>query len=147
MQILADLIGHHEIVAKRRRDMRCQHIRACTRRLNRFRSDGIEHDRLLLHREKNPRIGRQPMLRSCLAYHYNPRASSIARSDRAAYSAGSSTQVPEVDLKLIELAKRYDAKIVTNDYNLNKVATLRRDLDVLNVNQLANALKPVVLPG
>ena len=55
-------------------------------------------------------------------------------------------QVPEVDLKLIELAKRYDAKIVTNDYNLNKVATLQ-GIDVLNVNQLANALKPVVLPG
>jgi uncharacterized protein YacL len=55
-------------------------------------------------------------------------------------------QVAEVDLKLIELAKRYDAKIVTNDYNLNKVATLQ-GIDVLNVNQLANALKPVVLPG
>src|SRR5438046_3260593 len=55
-------------------------------------------------------------------------------------------QVPEVDMKLIELAKRYDAKIVTNDYNLNKVATLQ-GIDVLNVNQLANALKPVVLPG
>ncbi len=55
-------------------------------------------------------------------------------------------QVPEVDMKLIELAKRHDAKIVTNDYNLNKVATLQ-GIDVLNVNQLANALKPVVLPG
>jgi uncharacterized protein YacL len=55
-------------------------------------------------------------------------------------------QVPDVDMKLIELAKRYDAKIVTNDYNLNKVATLQ-GLEVLNVNQLANALKPVVLPG
>ena len=54
--------------------------------------------------------------------------------------------VPEVDLKLIELAKRYDAKIVTNDYNLNKVATLQ-GIEILNVNQLANALKPVVLPG
>src|SRR6202042_95822 len=55
-------------------------------------------------------------------------------------------QVPEVDLKLIELAKRYEAKIVTNDYNLNKVATLQ-GIEILNVNQLANALKPVVLPG
>src|SRR5580693_9022152 len=55
-------------------------------------------------------------------------------------------QVPDVDLKLIELAKRYDAKIVTNDYNLNKVATLQ-GIEILNVNQLANALKPVVLPG
>ena len=55
-------------------------------------------------------------------------------------------QIAGVDLKLIELAKRYDAEIVTNDYNLNKVATLQ-GIDVLNVNQLANALKPVVLPG
>ncbi len=54
--------------------------------------------------------------------------------------------VPDVDMKLIELAKRYDGKIITNDYNLNKVATLQ-GLGVLNVNQLANALKPVVLPG
>ena len=55
-------------------------------------------------------------------------------------------QVAEVDLKLIELAKRYDAKIVTNDFNLNKVAQLQ-GIEILNVNQLANALKPVVLPG
>ena len=54
--------------------------------------------------------------------------------------------VPDVDMKLIELAKRYDAKIITNDFNLNKVATLQ-GIEVLNVNQLANALKPVVLPG
>src|SRR6202790_3295772 len=56
------------------------------------------------------------------------------------------TDVPDVDLKLIELAKRYDGKIITNDYNLNKVATLQ-GIEILNVNQLANALKPVVLPG
>jgi uncharacterized protein YacL len=54
--------------------------------------------------------------------------------------------IDDVDLKLIELAKRYDAKIITNDYNLNKVASLQ-GIDILNVNQLANALKPVVLPG
>src|SRR5262249_13892854 len=54
--------------------------------------------------------------------------------------------IPEVDMKLIEVAKRYDGKIVTNDFNLNKVATLQ-GIEVLNVNQLANALKPVVLPG
>jgi uncharacterized protein YacL len=54
--------------------------------------------------------------------------------------------VAEVDMKLIELAKRYDGKIITNDFNLNKVATLQ-GIEVLNVNQLANALKPVVLPG
>jgi uncharacterized protein YacL len=54
--------------------------------------------------------------------------------------------VADVDMKLIEMAKRYNAKILTNDYNLNKVATLQ-GIDVLNVNLLANALKPVVLPG
>lgn len=54
--------------------------------------------------------------------------------------------VPEVDLKLIELAKKYDCAIVTNDFNLNKVAQLR-GVAVLNINELANALKPVVLPG
>ena len=54
--------------------------------------------------------------------------------------------VREVDMKLIELARLYEAKIVTNDFNLNKVAQLQ-GLPVLNVNELANALKPVVLPG
>jgi len=55
-------------------------------------------------------------------------------------------QVRDVDMKLIELAKLYEAKIVTNDFNLNKVAQLQ-GLPVLNINELANALKPVVLPG
>lgn len=54
--------------------------------------------------------------------------------------------VKEVDLKLIELGKQLDAVIVTNDFNLNKVAQLR-GVAVLNINELANALKPVVLPG
>jgi uncharacterized protein YacL len=52
----------------------------------------------------------------------------------------------EVDLKLIELARRMNGKIVTNDFNLNKVAQLR-GVPVLNINELANSLKPVVLPG
>jgi uncharacterized protein YacL len=55
-------------------------------------------------------------------------------------------EVREVDLKLIELARTLHGKIVTNDFNLNKVAQLR-GVDVLNINELANALKPVVLPG
>jgi len=55
-------------------------------------------------------------------------------------------EVKEVDLKLIELAKRLSGKIVTNDFNLNKVAQLR-GVAVLNINELANSLKPVVLPG
>jgi uncharacterized protein YacL len=54
--------------------------------------------------------------------------------------------VKEVDLKLIELARTLHGKIVTNDFNLNKVAQLR-GVAVLNINELANALKPVVLPG
>ena len=55
-------------------------------------------------------------------------------------------EIREVDLKLIELARRMDGKIVTNDFNLNKVAQLR-GVPVLNINELANSLKPVVLPG
>ena len=55
-------------------------------------------------------------------------------------------QVKEVDLKLIELGKQLEAVIVTNDFNLNKVSQLR-GVEVLNINELANALKPVVLPG
>ena len=54
--------------------------------------------------------------------------------------------VREVDMKLIELAKVYDCKIVTNDFNLNKVAQLHGVM-VLNINELANAMKPIVLPG
>ncbi|HQU85846.1 MAG TPA: TRAM domain-containing protein, partial [Pyrinomonadaceae bacterium] len=54
--------------------------------------------------------------------------------------------VKEVDLKLIELGKELDAVIITNDFNLNKVSQLR-GVSVLNINELANALKPVVLPG
>jgi len=54
--------------------------------------------------------------------------------------------IREVDRKLIELGKSLGGKVVTNDYNLNKVAELS-GVPVLNVNELANALKPVVLPG
>ncbi len=55
-------------------------------------------------------------------------------------------EIREVDHKLIEMARRMEGKIVTNDFNLNKVAQLR-GVAVLNINELANALKPVVLPG
>ena len=55
-------------------------------------------------------------------------------------------EIKDVDTKLIELAKHLDAKIITNDFNLNKVAQLQ-GIPVLNINELANALKPVVLPG
>jgi uncharacterized protein YacL len=49
-------------------------------------------------------------------------------------------------MKLIELAKAFNCKIVTNDFNLNKVAQVR-GVEVLNINELTNSLKPVVLPG
>jgi uncharacterized protein YacL len=51
-----------------------------------------------------------------------------------------------VDQKLVELARRTGSKIVTNDFNLNKVARVQ-NIPVLNINELANALKPAVLPG
>ena len=54
--------------------------------------------------------------------------------------------VREVDMKLIEMGKAYDGKIITNDFNLNKVAGLH-GVQVLNINELANSLKPIVLPG
>jgi uncharacterized protein YacL len=54
--------------------------------------------------------------------------------------------IKEVDAKLVALARDTSAKIMTNDFNLNKVAQLQ-GVDVLNINQLANALKPMVLPG
>jgi len=54
--------------------------------------------------------------------------------------------IKEVDAKLIELAKEVQGKIITNDSNLNKVAELQ-GIEVLNINELANSLKPVVLPG
>ena len=54
--------------------------------------------------------------------------------------------VSEVDSKLVRLAQKVNGKIITNDYNLNKVAELR-GVTVLNINELANAVKPVVIPG
>jgi uncharacterized protein YacL len=54
--------------------------------------------------------------------------------------------IKEVDAKLIKLAKLISAKVFTNDYNLNKIAELQ-GVSVLNINELANALKPVVIPG
>ncbi|MDR1485214.1 MAG: TRAM domain-containing protein [Planctomycetaceae bacterium] len=61
------------------------------------------------------------------------------------------TELPEfrgqpVDLKLVTLAKHLEGKLVTNDYNLNKVAKIQ-GVDVINLNDLANAMKPVFLPG
>jgi len=55
-------------------------------------------------------------------------------------------KIKEVDSKLVALARVHEAKVITNDFNLNKVAELQ-GVSVLNINELANALKPVVLPG
>jgi len=55
-------------------------------------------------------------------------------------------EIQDVDAKLIKLGKLVNAKVFTNDYNLNKIAELQ-GVTVLNINELANALKPVVLPG
>jgi uncharacterized protein YacL len=55
-------------------------------------------------------------------------------------------KIKEVDAKLVALGKLMNAKIITNDFNLNKVAQLQ-GVSVLNINELANSLKPVVLPG
>jgi len=55
-------------------------------------------------------------------------------------------EIPDVDSKLVRLASDSGGAVLTNDYNLNKVAELQ-GVNVLNINELANALKPVVLPG
>ncbi|HYE67177.1 MAG TPA: PIN/TRAM domain-containing protein [Anaerovoracaceae bacterium] len=55
-------------------------------------------------------------------------------------------EIPEVDVKLLKLAQMMNGKVVTNDFNLNKVAMIK-GVEVLNINELANTLKPVVLPG
>jgi len=55
-------------------------------------------------------------------------------------------EIHEVDSKLVRLAKDIHAKIITNDFNLNKIAQFQ-GIEVLNINDLANALKPIVLPN
>lgn len=55
-------------------------------------------------------------------------------------------EIPEVDVKLLKLAQMMNGKVVTNDFNLNKVAAIN-GVNVLNINELANTLKPMVLPG
>lgn len=59
---------------------------------------------------------------------------------------GKYEDIPEVDSKLLQLTEDLKGKIVTNDYNLNKVASVR-NISVLNINELANSVKPVYLPG
>lgn len=71
-----------------------------------------------------------------------------ARTEVVLYEALPHEADPDapVDQKLMALAKELNARVLTNDYNLNKVAQLR-GVDVINLNDLSNALKPVVLPG
>ncbi len=59
---------------------------------------------------------------------------------------GDFEEISEVDSKLVKLAKVLQGKVITNDFNLNKVCELQ-GVSVLNINDLANAVKPVVLPG
>ena len=54
--------------------------------------------------------------------------------------------IREVDSKLVEMAKRFKGELLTTDYNLNKVAKVQK-IHVLNINDLANAMRPQVLPG
>ena len=61
-------------------------------------------------------------------------------------SEKSLKEIPEVDVKLLKLAQIIKGKVVTNDFNLNKVAGIK-GVAVLNINELANALKPMVIPG
>lgn len=59
---------------------------------------------------------------------------------------GDFDDIAEVDSKLLKLAKLLDGVVVTNDFNLNKVASFQ-NVPILNINALANAVKPVVIPG
>lgn len=67
-------------------------------------------------------------------------------SDRVEVTVERYPEIEEVDSKILRMAKEMSAKVVTNDYNLNKVASVQ-NIEVLNINELANAMKPVVIPG
>lgn len=70
----------------------------------------------------------------------------INYKNRVAIVQNDYEDIPEVDAKLVKLAKATSAVLMTNDYNLHKVAEIQ-GVAVLNINELANAIKPVVLPG
>lgn len=76
----------------------------------------------------------------------NQMRSELPLSVRTLDSKAEYAHAEEVDARLVKLAKKLEGAIVTNDFNLNKVAELQ-GVPVLNINELANALKPVVLPG
>ncbi|MDX1976308.1 MAG: PIN/TRAM domain-containing protein [Pseudanabaenaceae cyanobacterium bins.68] len=66
--------------------------------------------------------------------------------DRIVIHSADYEDIPTVDAKLVRLAQELDSTLITNDYNLNKVANLQ-EVEVLNINDLAQALRPVYLPG
>lgn len=72
----------------------------------------------------------------------------LQKNDEVAieYYEGDFEDISEVDSKLVRLAKLMDAVIITNDYNLNKVSEFQ-NITVFNINELANAVKPVLIPG
>ena len=73
----------------------------------------------------------------------------VRRAEVILYEAaprGAAEVADDVDHQLMDLSKMLNARVLTNDFNLNKVAELR-GVDVININELANAVKPVVLPG
>jgi uncharacterized protein YacL len=74
------------------------------------------------------------------------RLQSSDRIDIRIHDAGTTPSGQDVDAQLVNLAKELNGRVITNDYNLNKVAQFR-GVTVLNINDMANALKPVVLPG
>ena len=70
----------------------------------------------------------------------------ISYKDQVVVVDNDYDDISEVDAKLVRLAKQAGAAIITNDYNLNKVAGIQ-GVKVLNINELANAIKPVVIAG
>ena len=70
----------------------------------------------------------------------------LTKFDQVEISQVDFTDVREVDTKLLKYASSTGSKLVTNDFNLNKVAQFQ-GVEVLNINELANAVKPVAIPG
>jgi uncharacterized protein YacL len=88
----------------------------------------------------------------CLETQSRPKRAGCAESNskgaghRSKNHREDYNDIAEVDAKLLKLGQQLHAKVITNDYNLNKVAEFQ-GVEVLNINELANAVKPVVLPG
>ena len=76
----------------------------------------------------------------------NPPAAAKSRACTVEISDADAENIPEVDAKLVKLARQWHCAIITNDFNLNRVAELQ-GVKVLNINELAHAVKPILLPG